>query len=594
MRKLIVGIALFFLIGMGSILTAQEDSQLRALQEAIKANPKDSVAHFNLGGYYAKTGRYDQAIPEYEKCLQINSDDQQAKLWLEICQGLVESSKRNFPGAIQHFQNVLKIDPSNVDANRLLNQCSAQLFMDQGKYAEAVTALSQLVKADPKNIDAYQSLGVAYYNMKNYKQAAACWEKTTKVQKDAQIYKILGYSYYNLGDFNNAISNYKKSIEIESAKDPKQQNVESLGDTYYNLAVAYNDNALYDDAVLMFKKAFETNPKDSNAAVGQARAIDSATNAHMEKASNFLLSNHYSQAISEWNKVLTYQSDNKQAQDFIADAKAKLDTEVEKHFAAGTAASKKGNTLRALSEFNLALEMDPENEKVKAAKNHIKVKTSERVKSLVTEAEQLYAAQDYAGALEKYQQAKSLSPGSATIKARIKKLTTKQNSEIKDAFTKAKKLFANGDLKSALKYLLEAKQINSNDPEINKTLFQVQKTITVKVKDWDAEGVSLFESGNKEGAKAKFTQVLKLKPNDETANEYIKKMTGQQSQAKVNAEKAKELYYEGVNLYINGKIHEAIAKWKECKVQDPGNVNAQKNIDKAMAKLKSIENLSTN
>jgi tetratricopeptide (TPR) repeat protein len=123
-------------------------------------------------------------------------------------------------------------------------------------------------------------------------------------------------------------------------------------------------------------------------------------------------------------------------------------------------------------------------------------------------------------------------------------------------------------------------------------LFKVQKDITVKVKELDVKGVALFDGGNKEEAKAKFEEVLKLKSSDETANDYVKKLTGQQSQEKVDAEKAKALYYEGVSLYINGKIHEAIDKWKECLKQDPGNMNAQKNIDKAMVKLQSIEKLN--
>jgi cytochrome c-type biogenesis protein CcmH/NrfG len=69
-------------------------------------------------------------------------------------------------------------------------------------------------------------------------------------------------------------------------------------------------------------------------------------------------------------------------------------------------------------------------------------------------------------------------------------------------------------------------------------------------------------------------------------------LTGQQSVQKADAEKVKALYYEGVNLYINGKIHEAIAKWQECLKHDPGNVNAQNNIKKAQVKLQSIEKLS--
>jgi cytochrome c-type biogenesis protein CcmH/NrfG len=141
---------------------------------------------------------------------------------------------------------------------------------------------------------------------------------------------------------------------------------------------------------------------------------------------------------------------------------------------------------------------------------------------------------------------------------------------------------------------LEAQELNPSDARIGENLFKVQKDISNKVKDLDAEGVSLFEGGDKENAKSKFEEVLKFKPNDDTANDYVKRLTGQQAQAKVDAEKVKELYYEGVNLYINGKIHDAIGKWQECLKEDPNNVNAQSNINKAMVKLQSIEKLSQN
>jgi len=145
-----------------------------------------------------------------------------------------------------------------------------------------------------------------------------------------------------------------------------------------------------------------------------------------------------------------------------------------------------------------------------------------------------------------------------------------------------------------LKHLQSAKEIDPNDPKVQDALFKVQKDITVKVKSFNESGIALFGSGDKEGAKKKFDQVLKLKPSDETANDYVKRMTGQQSVQKADAEKVKSLYYEGVNLYINGKIHEAIAKWQECLKQDPGNINAQNNIKKAQVKLQSIEKLSKN
>jgi len=584
----------FLLFAVGAY--AQDKEQLYI--QAVKANPNDSTAHFNLGVYYLKGQKFDQAIPEFQKCVQINSGDQQARELLENCQGIVAFSKGEYPSAIDHFQKVLSINPKNGDANRLLAKCQAKIYMDQKKYPEAEAALLRVVENDPNDPDAYQSLGVINFQNKSYKKAVEYWKKAIRVQKDARIYKYLGFSYYNLGDYNNAIDCYNKSIQLETSKDPKEQDKRSLDETYYDMAIAYNDNALYDKAAEAFGNAFKMNPGDSNAAVGQAQAIDAAVNAHMEKANGFLLNSQYSDAIAEWNIVLKYQPNNKQAQDFIADAKGKRDAEVEKHLAAGKSYAKKGKAVLAFGELNLAHKMDPDNAAVQDALKNLKGKTKDRAKSLIAEGDQFNKAGEYADAYISYKNASEYDPNNAKLKKLLKQLKSKQSSEVDKLMKKASFFVKKGDLKSALKSLQTAKQMGSPNPATNDDiadqLFRVQKDISVKVKELDAAGIELFEKGNKEKAQAKFAQVLKLKADDETANDYVKKMTGQQSQQKVDAEQVKTLYYDGVNLYINGKINEAIGKWQECLKQDPGNVNAQNNIKKAQAKLNSIAQLSHN
>src|SRR5665213_997050 len=624
MKQRILGLGLFLgFCGISAIALAQQNASQQALLAAINANPNNETAHFNLGVSYLNEQKFDLAIPEFQQCLQINSNDKQAKEFLEISQGISAYSQRNYSAAIDHFQNVIKIDPKNPDANLMLADSYvhlqqypnaettlknysptspeekekaglilSKLYMDQKRYAEAIPELKNIVEVDSKNFDAYVNLGVSYYKMKDYQNAAHYWEKATSLQKDAQTLKSLGFSYYNLGDFSDAIANYKKSIQVESSKPPQEQDLESLDETYYNLAVAYSDNAFYDDAADAFQQAFKLNPKDSNAALGQAQAIDAAINAHMEKASNFLLNNQYSDAIAEWQKVLKYQPDNQQAQGFITDARSKLKLEVDKHYAAGKSYAKAGNTLQALNEWNLGLQMDPANEGIQKALKNLKSKKNDRTKALMAEAEEYYQSNDLLDAIHSYEQAKEIDPHNPKIKKRLKQLESKQSDESDGTYAKALKFYSEGDLKSALKYLQMAKQIDSSSAKVAAFLFKVQKDITVKVKDLDAEGISLFEGNEKEKAKAKFQEVLKLKSNDDTANDYVKQMTGQQSQAKADAEQAKTLYYDGVSLYINGNIHEAIAKWNECLKADPGYVSANENIKKAEAKLQSIEKLS--
>ena len=151
-----------------------------------------------------------------------------------------------------------------------------------------MTRLLSRSKESDRYFSGYQNLGVAYFELKDYADAVDAWEKALLVHSDAQIDKFLGFSYYNLGQFSNAIEHYESSLKLNPDD----------SETYYNLAVAYNDNSLYDEAAVAFAQAFKINPKDSNAAVGQAQAIEAAVNSHMEKGSNYSLNNQFSIALA--------------------------------------------------------------------------------------------------------------------------------------------------------------------------------------------------------------------------------------------------------------------------------------------------------
>lgn len=586
--------AVFVFSLLFSSLQAQEAEKEAIYLEAIKASPNNFTAHYNLGVTYLKEQKFDKAIPEFQKCTQLDSSDKASKTLLELCEGIQEMQKGGYQSAAGHFQTALKLDSTNADAKRLLNKCESKVLMDEKNYSAATTALLAVIQDEPKDVSAYKNLGFIYFQQKDFKKAVEFWGKAIKIQEDSQTHKFLGFSYYNLGDFNNAIDHYTKSIALETKKPEAEQDKDSLDETYYDLGVAYSDNASYDQAAEAFGNAFKNNPKDSNAAVAQAQSLDAAVNSHMEKASNFLLSNQYSDAIAEWNKVLKVQPDNKQAQGFIDDAKGKLAEEVNKHLATGKSWAKRGNTVDALNELNIAHQMDPDNPAVNKAIAALKVNNKQKVKALVAEGDEFYRSNDYSDALISYLKAQKVDPHNSAVKKKVAMLKSKQSKDIKNVLDKANRAYDKRDYLNAKKYFQVAQQLDPGNENVKGSLFRVQKDISNRVKELDEEGVALFNSGDKDKAKSNFAKVLQFKPNDDTANDYIKRMTGQQSQAKVDAEKVKALYYDGVNLYINGKIHEAIDKWKECLKQDPNNVNAQANINKAMVKLQSIEKLSQN
>ncbi|HVM32818.1 MAG TPA: tetratricopeptide repeat protein [bacterium] len=599
-----------------------QDVTISALQDAVKANPNSFEAHFNLGVAYFNGRQYDLAAPEFKRALDLRSGDAQSKEMFESSLGIGAYLKGDYATAIPHLKAVLAVNPKNPNANMLLGNAYVQtndyksaeafflgylaafpdkaevakdaheglakIYMDEKNYAEAAKHLTLLVAALSKSQEpdryfgACQNLGVAYFQSKDYADAVDAWNKAVKVHDDAQIEKFLGYSYYNLGQFPDAIAAYQKSIQLNPGD----------SETYFNLAVAYNDNGLYDEAASAFAQAFKIDPKDSNAAVGQAQATEAAINAHLQKGSNLSLNGQTSEAIAEWQKVLAYAPDNKQAQGLIADAQSKLAVDVEKHYEAGQAAYRNGKSMTALNEWNSALKMDPTNAKVQAALNKLKVKNSEKVAALLSDGDELYAEKDYAGALDKYRQAAQVNPDSAAVKKALKKLKTTQGDAFDNYYTDGKAREKKGDFKKAIADYETASSIDPSNADVKQKLFAARKNLSNRINQLLDEGSALMDKGDKDQASQKFQQVLALDPENVKANDYITKMTGQTSQQKANSENVKALYYEGVNLYLDNKITDAVAKWKQCLVLDPGNVNAQQNIAKAEAKLASIKKLS--
>ena len=631
---------ILFLIGLSVLAFAAlvaspagaQDATIATLMNAVKANPNSYDAEFNLGVAYFNAQQYDLAAPEFKRAHNLKSSDTTSQEMFESSLGISAYLKTDYPTAISHLKAVLNINPKNPNANLLLGNAYiqtndykdaeafllgniasspdkpqvlkdsheglAKIYMDQKNYTAAEAQLAALLKLLSKSQEAdryfgaAQNLGVAYFQSAegqptsiqsgDYANAVSAWQKALSVHSDAQIEKFLGFSYYNLGQFPDAINYYEQSL--------KQNPNDS--ETYYNLAVAYNDNGLYDEAAANFAQAFKIDPKDSNATVGQAQATEAAINADLEKGSNYSLNSQYSDAIDEWTKVLGYQPDNKQAQDFIADAKSKLAVDVEKHYELGQTAYHNGNNVAALTEWNTALKMDPSNAKAQSALNKLKIKTSEKITSLLSDGDEFYAEKDYAGAMDKYRQAAKINPDSSAVKKAMKKLKSTQGDAFNTYYLAGKSSEQKGDLKKALLDYETASGIDPANADVKEKLFGVRKNLSNKISQLLDDGSALMDSGNKDQASKKFQQVLTLDPENVRANDYITKMTGQTSEQKANSENVKTLYYEGVNLYLDNKIPDAIDKWKQCLVLDPGNVNAQQNISKAQAKLESIKKLS--
>jgi stress-induced-phosphoprotein 1 len=94
--------------------------------EAIKLDPKNHVLYSNRSGSYAALGRYEEALNDANKCIELKPD------WGKgySRKGLAEFQLNRLEEAVCTFRAGLKIDSTNValqdglkQAESLLNTC---------------------------------------------------------------------------------------------------------------------------------------------------------------------------------------------------------------------------------------------------------------------------------------------------------------------------------------------------------------------------------------------------------------------------------------------------------------------------------------
>lgn len=110
-------------------------------------------------------------------------------------------------------------------------------YLEAKNYQAAVTAFEKDV-ADKKDLDeAYRGLGIAQYELGNYKEAIEAMEQAlqNETKETATIYNILGVSCLKTDDYEKALEYYERALTLKDCKEPVKQEI------------LYNEIAIYQE-----------------------------------------------------------------------------------------------------------------------------------------------------------------------------------------------------------------------------------------------------------------------------------------------------------------------------------------------------------
>ncbi len=190
------------------------DNAIKYYNKYIKIRPYDALLHYNLADLYLWKGEMEQAVSHYQAAITINPRKEWTSIVAQTLGFIQQNTIKNTDSAIANYQT----------ANVL----------------------------NPKEIDVYISLGSAFYDNEDYKNALIVYRRALELQpNNSKIHCNLGYLYWGLGDLDEAIKEYKLSLKFDPTYDI----------AYNNLGVIYLDDLVkIQDAIDCFNKAVSYNP----------------------------------------------------------------------------------------------------------------------------------------------------------------------------------------------------------------------------------------------------------------------------------------------------------------------------------------------
>jgi len=228
------------------------DKAVEAFQSALKLDGAYTLAHAGLGqAYWLKytttedTGWVDKAQESCGHAVTLDSKVPASHL----CLGILESGTGRYAQAVGQFQKVLEAEPTNTSAHQGL--ADAQYHLK--RISEAEATYQRAISTRPNYWAPYNWLGVLYFNTGEIEKARTMFKRVNDLAPGNHVGLYnLGAAYYWLGKWPEAEDVLKKSIAIQPSDV-----------AYSNLGTLAFSEGHFEDSAGYFEKAVQLNPKDA-------------------------------------------------------------------------------------------------------------------------------------------------------------------------------------------------------------------------------------------------------------------------------------------------------------------------------------------
>jgi tetratricopeptide (TPR) repeat protein len=339
---------------------ALRDSLLAELPEKSESTSVRANLMLSLGVLHWRKGDYEKAIGFSQTALQLATKIEDK--WFEaMCfnsLALIQANSGKVSEAIDALKQASSLTPDQIFPwNNLGN-----LFSELDRFDEAMDAFQTAMQLNPTDPMGLNGLGNVYLKLGRTNEAMDNFQKAIQVSPNfAHPWNGLGNVFAKMDQIESAISAFQKAVDLDH----------HLALPWINLGSIYEKLNRNEDAADAFQKAFELDP--ANAVVWNeqgkiylnAGSVDEAVCAFQKSieldegngwsycnlAQTYVCKGKYSEAIQLYHKSLRLFKSNTEK----AITWSKL----------GNVYQQKNDMEKAVSAKQIAIELDPENEKLR-------------------------------------------------------------------------------------------------------------------------------------------------------------------------------------------------------------------------------------
>ena len=252
--------------GAARLRKGEPEKALALFKKAREIDPKDPVAHMNIGDVYQVQKIFPAALKEYEEALKLDPEKIEALRSVVAIQLLQGNRKAAFARAEQHLGEIknqaavyqilgeLSLEGKNytkgieylgkaVESNPNLLSAYfliANAYIVQNKLDEAIEEYQKIVQKNPRALPAYMVLGALHSQKQQHAKANEYYQKVLDINKNfAPAANNLAWNYaeYGKGSLDIALGLAQKAREF-SSENPDI--ADTLGWIYYKKGVMYS------------------------------------------------------------------------------------------------------------------------------------------------------------------------------------------------------------------------------------------------------------------------------------------------------------------------------------------------------------------